>query len=389
MRRKKGQGGSSAAILVMVIAAFIILYILFLPPEDRADLLDEDTDSDDDEDVEDDEEVVLDESPGTIFKETDREFQHKLPSVNLFKSKEDKVLKELQSVFVETSRSEQTTKTMALITDPSTENAQLSLTVNDHKGRLIIMLNDDELFNGEVTDVFAPINLGILQEENVLEFRASPVGPLNFFSSNFYDLRNVKITGTVENADNSDAENNFLVSREEAGNIEEAHLIYFVECTIRDVGRLRITLNEVLLSSSVPDCGSPVRLNVDPDDIVEGRNTVRFSAESGKYLIDQVSVNTELEKPIFPIYFFDVNETQFDRIENGSMKAELRIHMVDDDERKAANLNINNRRTSFDQRDFNYTKDITRFIEDGNNFVRIEPRTTLHIVDLEVELLKD
>jgi len=38
---KKAQGGLNAAILVAIIAAVIIIYILFLPTEDRKDLLEQ------------------------------------------------------------------------------------------------------------------------------------------------------------------------------------------------------------------------------------------------------------------------------------------------------------------------------------------------------------
>ena len=77
--------GANAAILIFVIAAFIILYLLFLPKGDRDKLLDTGSSST---------KVVapgslpgstlLKENPGVLTKLKDNEFDHKLPSFNLF-----------------------------------------------------------------------------------------------------------------------------------------------------------------------------------------------------------------------------------------------------------------------------------------------------------------
>ncbi|MBN2454304.1 hypothetical protein JXB11_02035 [Candidatus Woesearchaeota archaeon] len=382
---KKAQSGASAGVLVLVIGIAIILYILFLPPEERADLLDENGDDDETGTVEDNREVVLDETPGLILKTKQTKFEHKIPSFNLFTRTEDTVLKKAESVYISSSKGEQQTKAVPLIIDERTTNVQLSLNVEDHKGRLIILLNGEEIFNGEVRSIFAPITLEGLQEENVIEFKVESVGWM-FWTKNFYEISNIQITGTVESYSNRESRNTFLIGEGEKENIKEAYLLYFVDCKVSEVERLSIYINDRLISSKVPDCGSPVKTFIDPDDLMEGKNELRFFAEKGSYLLDQIFVKTELKEPIYPIYFFEVNETQYTLVKNRTLDAELTIKFVDDDERKAATLNINNLRTSLDTKEDEFNKSINTYIVEDSNFIRIEPETNLPISSLKIEL---
>jgi hypothetical protein len=385
---KKAQSGSQAGILVLMIGALILLYILFLPPEERQELLEDETDGGTvtEKTIEANREVLLDESPGVILKTKKLRFEHKIPSFNLFTRREDRVLKEVGSVFISSSRGEQKTKTIPLVIRDRTTNAQLGLTVADHKGRLIISVNDEELFNGEVRGLFTPLKLESLEEENVIEFKTESVSGWQFWKENFYELRDIKITGTIESISNRESRNTFLIGEGEAGNMKEAFLLYFVDCRVAEVERLSVYLNDRLISSKVPDCGSPVKTFIDPKDLREGKNEIKFFAEKGSYLIDQVFVKTELKEPIFPIFFFEVNETQYPLVKNKSLDAVLAIEFVDDDERKAATLNINNLKTFLDTREAEFNKTINTYIVEGTNFIRIQPETTLPIVNLKVEL---
>jgi len=64
-------------------------------------------------------------------------------------------------------------------------------------------------------------------------------------------------------------------------------------------------------------------------------------AEEGSYLIDQVFVKTKLRKPISPVYFFDINRTMFERIDNNTINSTINLRFIDDDERKTAVIELN------------------------------------------------
>ncbi|MBI2141241.1 hypothetical protein HYU16_02345 [Candidatus Woesearchaeota archaeon] len=378
--------GANAAILIFVIAAFILMYILFLPKEEQRKLLEKETTT-----------VtaktpgslpgstLLSEKPGTLTRLKEREFDHGIPSFNLFTKKEDTALKSVDSVYVEESRGVSKKKTVILAVRDKVENAKLSFTVNDHKGNIMIKLNDNELFTGEVDSFTEPLSLE-LEEENLFEFSTEPVPWYKPFSKNFYDIRAVKVTATVERIENKEALQTFIIGEEEGNLLSEATLSYFVDCNVKDVGRLVIYLNGNLLASKVPDCGSAEKWQIDPADLAAGKNELKFVAEKGTYLLDRILLRTKLKEPIFPVYFFTTNSTVFRRIENNTINSSLSIRFVDDKERKTATLEINDQKTRLDTRAANYSKNIDSFLVEGSNFIRIVPETTLNIVELKVIL---
>lgn len=378
--------GANAAILVMVIAAFIILYILFLPKGERDKLLERDISAAkaiSPEAIAG--AVLIKENPGVLTKLREKEFEHRIPSFNLFTKKEDAILKSFDSINVETSRSVQRKRSVVLAVKDKVENAKLSFSVNDHSGVLIVAQDETEIFRGEVDAFTDPLSLE-LKEENLFEFSTEPVPWYKPFSKNFYDLRDVKITGTVEKVDNKEARHTVILGQEEFNLISEASLSYFVECSLKDVGVLSVYVNEKLLASKVPDCGNPERLQLDPKDLLAGKNDFRFVAEKGTYLLDQAVLRTKLKEPIFPIYFFSINSSVFKRIENNSINSTLSITFVDDLERKTATVEINNQKTRLDTRAANYSKNVDSFLIAGTNFLRLVPETTLSIIELRLVL---
>jgi len=382
----KAQSGAPAASLVIVIAAFVLLFVLLLPSEDRDALL-EDKDRDRvlaGEDL--DGATLLDENPGTVTKLREREFEHNLPSFNLFIEKEDVILKKVDSVFIESKGT--ALKSVPLFVRDPVENAKLTFSVSGHEGLLTVSLNGGEIFRGDVDGNIEPLTIGGLQEENVIDFMVDSPSAWQFWKNNFYDLRGVQISGTVERLENREAVQTFFVSDEEADpeNIESAFIIYLVDCRISEVGRLDVVLNGNLLSSKVPDCGSLEKTFIDPNDFVEGKNELLFSAAKGRYLIDQVFVKTKLEKPIFPVYFFDLNRTQFRNIDNGTINATVSLRFIDNDERKTAVLELNQHRIFIDTRGDSFAKNVDPFVVEGSNSLRIVPEKTLQVLELKVEL---
>lgn len=387
MENRKAQAtGSGAAALVIVIASFILIYLLLIPSEDRENIL-----KDDKKDVSLAKEkvagsVLLDERPGTVTKLKESEFEHNIPSFNLLIEKEASVLKKVDSVFIESSGI--SSKAVPFFVDGKAGEGKLTFLVNEHRGKLAVKFNGEELFRGEVNKLIEPISLDSIGKENLLEFSVDAPPAWKFWEKSSYDIRNVQVVATVENLENKEAVSTFFMTKEEAdkSNLEEAYIIYLVDCKISEASKLSVALNGKMISSRVPDCGSVEKTFIDPSEFVAGKNELKFSIEEGKYLIDRIFVKTKLKKPISPIYFFDVNSSQFKKIATNDLNASILLKFVDDGERKNAIIDLNGHRTFVNTRQAAYSKNIDEFVVEGSNSLRIEPETTLQILSLKIEL---
>ncbi len=389
MENKKSQSsGSGAAALVVVIASFILIYLLLIPSESREDIL-----KDGGTGVSPAKakvvagSVLLDEHPGTVTKLKESEFEHNIPSFNLFVEKEAVVLKKADSVFIESSGT--SSRAVPFFVDGKASEGKLTFSVNEHKGKIVIRFNGEELFRGEVNKIVEPISLDAIGKENLLEFLVESPPAWKFWEKSFYDLRDVQVVASVENLENRESVSTFFMTKDEAdkSNLEEAYLIYLVDCRASETDKLSVRLNGKLISSRVPDCGNVEKTFIDPSEFVVGKNELKFSTEEeGKYLVDRIFVKTKLKKPVFPIYFFDVNSTQFKKISTNDLNASIRLEFVDDGERKNAVVDLNGHRMFVNTRQAAYSKNVDAFVVEGSNSIRIEPETTLYILNFNVEL---
>jgi len=389
LRLKRGQGGGGAATLVALIAVFIVFYILFLPPAERNKLLNNKTTTGDNGEDTSGKIILLKESPGTLFKEEQTEFEHTISPFNLAVFNQDVVLKEKDSMYIQAGGSKEQPQMMILVIKDvdNTKNVKVSFTVGKHSGKLIIKLNGEEVFNGEITTSNpAPIKLGNLKEENILEFSVSSSGWM-FWNVNFYELSNIKITATVTNLENQEASKQFSISYD-VEDVKEATLRFIPECRVSSVGRLTIKLNGETISSEVPDCGSPSVIEVDPAILKNGGNTILFSSAAGSYLVDNILIRTTLREPTYPAYYFQLNESSYGKIINNTRDIYLVLKFAGTEDFWDGTVVINDIKTTFHQRESTYNKDIGTYIREDNNYVRIIPEKTLDVVELRVELRK-
>lgn len=381
----KGQSGAGAANLILIIGAMILIYVLFLPSDERDELLDRDVDGvirlDDDEF----ERVLLDEQPGTIVAQNERDFSHNLPSFILKTSEEDQVLRSIESVHID---NQNPTQIIPIYLDERPQSAIMTFQVADHSGILTVLLNDEQIFRGEVDGAIDPISIQ-LREENLIEFQVEGGSSWQFWKSDFYDIRDVRIVGTTLNKELQESVGTFFVSRDEAEaeDVRQAYVIYLVDCQTRKAGRMQVFLNGVLLSSKIPDCGELDQTFFDPGLLIEGRNELRFSTDEGTYLIDRIFIRTFLSEQRFPLYFFEINSTQLDALEDRRANASMRLRFINDDKRKEAVVRLNNHQISIDTRQGSVTRRIDPgFLVEQSNSVRIEPERTLDVLDFEIVL---
>lgn len=393
---KKAQDATNAAVLVGLITALIILYILFLPPADRDALLNDDS-SGQSRIISTSKSgrinaTLIHENPGRIDFFADKEFTHTIPSFFLLKSTNANVLKSEQLFTVRNGvfdKKDFTTK-FSIKDLEHTENVMLSFTAIKRTGSLIINLNGKEIFNAPLSDAnLAPIQLekSALDTDNVLEFKVSPVG-WQFWKTNEYIIQNMKVTSDITDVSKQESANVFSISSIEKFNLEKAKLKFIPDCR-GEIGKLTAWLNSVELLSAVPDCDTFNIVEIPVSAVEAGENRLVFRTEQGSYMIDRITVETKLKDVPTIVYFFDVTPGQKAAIDRGNLTANLSIIFVDDDKQKNAGIFINGHATALSQTTPMFSKIIPPYhLQAGKNDLRIDPKSTLLIVTLKLDLIE-
>lgn len=387
---KKAQGGLNAAILVAIIAAVIIIYILFLPVEDREDLLEEESDyagssggGSSDDLIE-----LLSENVGRldpIGMVRDKD----IPNVNIFERTDSKVLDTINPISVRNGWFDKRMKIIkfTLSNLETTDNILLSFSAPKRQGILSIKLNGELVYEYDINNLnIDPIKLkkNLLKEENELEFSVSGVGA-KFWTTNEYALEEVKIIGDITDLSRQESKNVFTLTDTEYSNLEKVQIRFIPYCSGVG-GVLNAFINNRNIFSAVPICGDVYVQDVSIGALSAGQNNVIFKTDRGRYSVEQIKLSfTEKDVPE-AVYYFEVNETTFEDVDDNEYDAYIKIDFVDDEDRKRADLNINDHYTRIDQTKKEYSRLIDNWIEEGNNFIKITPKTTLNIVEVKVEL---
>ena len=387
--RKSQQGATAAAALIAIIAALIVIYILVLPPTERERLLEGENITELEE--EENELNLLSETSLKIYPPAEKEYGQELPSVNIFISQEAVELKRLDSVYTSKSlfSEKKAVVNFEIIDLENTKNLLLNFDIKKSKGRLIIKLNDYEIFNKEIETInIEPIKLQeyLKQGINTLEFSVSSPGAV-FWKTNEFSLEHLLITADMIQREAQESKTSFVISQSERDNLKKLKLHFYPDCDLTTVGKLEIWINNFNLYSAVPDCGMPNRpLEFSPEKLVPGENQIIFKTEKGKYLIDNIKLTSELEKIEVPVYYFSIKEERYEEIENNELDAKLTMRFVDDTTYKKAKILVNGHALSLEQKDIDYEKIINDYIVKGNNALKIEPEKTLDIVELSIDL---
>ena len=385
---KKAQGGINAAVLVALIAGLIVLYIIFLPSVEREELLEGEVKKS--KSVAEEESVLLKEFPGRLDIIKDIE-DKTIPNIFLFETTNAKELERINPFIARNGWFDKKAKSVNFRLDDleNMDNAILSFAAKKHKGTLIIKLNDETIFENEIlSETVEPIRLkkNLLKSENTLEFSASSVG-IKFWSTNEYSLENIRIVGDITDRSRQEALNAFNLDGEEFFNIEKATLKFIPYCKgVADVGALDITLNGRNIFSAVPVCEDPYKQLVPTGIFNTGENRIIFKTNRGSYSVEQIRLEFETKEAKTKVFFFEINETLFNKIKNNNLDVTLTIEFVSDEENKRADLNINDQLSSIDQNKKIFTKNIKDRIEEGNNFIEIRPRTRLEVVEIRVQV---
>ncbi|MBW2974925.1 hypothetical protein KY366_04370 [Candidatus Woesearchaeota archaeon] len=391
--RKKGQGGLNAAILVAIIAAFIIIYILFLPAGDRQKLLEEESSYAGSTISKNKTIILFSESVGRMDP-VGRVRDKELPNVNIFETTNSQVIDTINPIYVKNGWFDKSIKVIKFHIDDLdiTDNIVLIFSAPKRKGILSIKLNNELIYEYDINSLnVEPIKLkkNMLNEDNEFEFSVSGVGG-KFWSTNEYALEDVKIIGDITDLSRQESSNVFTLTDTEYQNLEKAEIKFVPYCiTATKVGVLDLFINSRNIFSAVPVCNDRYTQEIPMSALSSGQNSVIFKTNKGKYAIEQIKLNF-MEKDVpEAVYYFEINSTAYDVINDDKedeYDAFIKINFVEDKERKRADLNINDHYDGIDQEKKVYSRKIDGWLEEGNNFIKITPKTVLDIINIRVEL---
>lgn len=386
---KRGQA-VGAAFLVGIIAVLLIAFVILLPPQDRADLLDQDSSSSTSSSVSGTN--LLRETPGRVDYLSQRRIEHPLPVVNVFTRTEGRVLAQKNSAYAKRGAfvDEGSTFTFSVQDLEHTDNVYLGFTVSDHKGLTMITLNGENVFTGTLTEgsitpILLPKNL--LQRDNTLSIAVESPG-LAFWVTNVAELQDLKIVGDVTDIGGQSSRHTFIVSETELNNMDHANLKFQPSCVQQSVGKLTIRINGNEIYSAIPDCAlTMVPIQFSSDLLFEGENDVVFSADAGTYVLSHVVVESKLHDVQFPTYYFDVSNEEYESVTAGNDQLRLQLSFVDVVTRKTGDVVFNGHTRRFETREVSYAIDVSDDIVRGSNSVKIRPRRTLEVRELRVDLV--
>ncbi len=400
LKSRKGNepSAANAGVVVILIAGLIIFYLLWISPVDRANLLGENTtDSDGDGiiDSDSDYELLLQENIGRLTKLPYSERNHDLSALSVSTKTSAQEIKHFDNLYVRNSVFTKKFPEIRFTIDESiTKNLKLSFNLEKSAGILMIYLNGNEIFAGEMIQQSPPALMlpeEYLQDINTLTFylyRPSWA----FWQINEYMMNNVNILGDVTDFSNTAGEVDFQISNIEFDNIDEATFFFFPECELDKVGKLTITLNNQKIYSAVPDCGIQNYVVLNPYDLQSSKNTLGFKTEKGYYLIDQIRVKTELKDQIFPVYYFDLDEEYFedDTYGNPELKEKyydvnVTIRFVNNDW-KNLKLWINGFQRQISSHEIVYELNLDSFVVPKSNSIELIPVSEdISVAEIKVE----
>ena len=394
---RKAQGGVNAAILVAVIAGLIMLYILFLPESEREALLENEdaktTTSKSGSDKDDD--ILLREFPGRLDT-IDGAIDKAIPNIFLFEKTDAKELERINPFIVRNGWFDEKGRTVSFNIDDleNTDNVILSFKATDHDGVLTIKLNNEVVYVKDIaTETVAPIRLGrnLLRNENTFEFSVSSVG-FRFWKTIEYSFEDMKVIGDITDRSKQESRNVFTLTDTELFNIEKANLRFVPYCkNVASVGVLDVLINNREVFSAVPVCEDPYKQAIPLGVLNDGENRIIFRTNKGSYSVEQIKLEFQEKDVETKRYFFEVNQSIIDDIEDDEIDVVLTIEFADDERTNRADLKINDRTRSIEEEEKFFTLTLNDeedpdLIEEGNNLIEIIPIRRLDIIEIRVEV---
>ncbi len=389
---KKGQNGNGAVAVVFSLAILILLYLILLPATHREQLLGGSGpgggppgEGPSDQSV-----VLLSQNVGRIQPPGPDTVQHEIPSFTVFTEENAEEIKRRPSLRTQNSVFTTRTATMTFRYTESMDDLKLSFNAKKAGGRLIILLNGDEIFNSEIDNPTPPpIELpeAALAPENNLTFGTSGPGAA-FWRVNKHELTNVLVSGQVTDRSGSRATQHFSIPQPEYEAMNGAELSFLPSCEAQQTGRLVVRMNGNEVLNGYADCGVPNTVEIAEEHLKTGDNTLTFRSDEGQYIIDNAKVTTNVDGSSIPVFYFNLPRRVYDRVYVNDAQVHVRLRFPTARAPKSGVLNINGFKNTFQTKGNSYRTQVNPdFLMPGPNSVMIKPQgRPLDLTELRVEL---
>lgn len=362
---------SHVAIVIVVIALLILVYFVLLPEEDKSKLLGEEGKTGEIS-------IILSETPGHVYPYSSETEEKKIASVNLYSQVKTAAQDLVTRAHVTRNIFTGQTKTIDFVLEDLSRIKSLGLLFNiiKAKGDLIVILNDEEVFRGSIVTGDLPIDLplSLLKVNNQLEIKVSNPS-WKFLSTNSYDLKDVQLIKSYSMENKFENRDFIIYDREK---VKKAELEFYVNCMDINVeqGLLGIEINGVsLLTGKVSCVTDRIKLDIDKDNLRNGQNVLTFKIDKGNYVFESIILNLNLEKEYYPEYYFAVDKKEGDY--------ELNMDFSESEVKRAA-IMVNGNELTLASEDMDYSKEITDFIVEGENHIKIIAKNEFTITNLEI-----
>jgi len=392
-KSKRAQSATAAGVTVILIAVAIVFYILFLSPEDRAELLGEPyPGGGGGGGVPGAKSVLFTSTPGRLYPPSANMYEHTMPSFMVYTVTNANELKRTDSLYVKNSAFSDKSEEIIFFFDPmTTSDVKLSFNVKKYSGRLIITLNDYKIYDAEVESSSPrPIILPqeYLKPKNTLLFEVSEAGAA-FWRVNEYDLENVLVSGKVTDYSGALSEQHFSIPDSEYEILERALFDFLPDCPPREEGLVQILINNRVIYNSVPDCGVKTSIEVSKGFLKPGDNTLVATTSTGSFLIDLPKVTTFLKETSQPLFSFHVPSNLYEAMYYGQNGVVLTLRFGDASTLKRGEIDINGYKIYFETQDFVYQTFVDpEFLMTGPNSVKILPQVDpIDVIELRADVV--
>ncbi len=321
----KGQtAASGTAALIAIIGGLILVYILFIPADMRENLLNGNLTAGNGNSIKNSDsfkynKTLLEESPGRIDYLAFKEYEHNIPSVNLYTTKTSKSKDIADYIYVKNGIFDKKSENRSFYFSEDINNINnlfLSFGLNSgirNKGILRVYFNGKKIYerpSGNMLNKPIRVPDDIIQRKNTISFSVSGVS-WKFWTTNEYGLDNIRIFYDYTDTSQQQSKNIFTITDTEKFNMKKATIRFNPNCRTASTGKLHVYINNNEIYSAVPDCNQINLVEFSTSLLEAGNNRVVFIADKGNFLIDQIKVKTEMRRMNYPVYYFEMDERFF------------------------------------------------------------------------------